>query len=138
MAVGLVIGLGVYTFIYGKGYSYLYDDPKACINCHIMKDQYESWSRSPHQQVTTCNSCHVPENMYFKYINKVDNGFMHALKFTTGVFNDPIRIRQHNFNITIKNCLRCHGAIMSSAIHQDSLREDRSCLHCHRDAGHTH
>lgn len=135
---GFAIGLGSVTFIYGQGYSYLLDDPKACVNCHIMRDQYDSWSKSSHHAVATCNSCHTPENIYFKYINKVDNGFMHALKFTTGTFKDPIRIRQHNFNITMQACLKCHSGIMSSTLHQDPLQEGRSCVACHREVGHTH
>ncbi|MCM2351810.1 MAG: cytochrome c nitrite reductase small subunit [Bacteriovoracaceae bacterium] len=135
---GFALGLGSVTFIYGKGYSYLLDDPKACVNCHVMRDQYDSWNKSSHHKVATCNSCHTPENIYFKYFNKMDNGFMHALKFTTGTFKDPIRIRQHNFNITMQACLKCHGDLMSSTLHQEPLREGRSCVACHREVGHTH
>jgi nitrate/TMAO reductase-like tetraheme cytochrome c subunit len=36
VAVGLVVGVGAYTFIYAKGGSYLTDNPAACANCHIM------------------------------------------------------------------------------------------------------
>jgi cytochrome c nitrite reductase small subunit len=32
--VGLMIGLGLYTFVYAKGYAYLTNDPAACTNCH--------------------------------------------------------------------------------------------------------
>lgn len=135
---GIVVGLSSFTFIYGKGYSYLQDNPKACVNCHIMRDQYDSWTNSSHHKVTTCNSCHSPENIYFKYFNKIDNGFMHALKFTTGTYNDPIRIRKHNFNITMSACLKCHGELMSSTLHQGPMMEGRSCVACHRDIGHTH
>lgn len=135
---GLVLGVSSYTFIYGKGYSYLSDDPKACVNCHIMRDQYEGWSRSSHHAVATCNSCHTPENIYFKYFNKMDNGFWHSLKFTTGQFKDPIQIREHNFNITMNACLKCHGQIFNSPSHQEPLGEGRSCVNCHRQAGHPH
>ena len=38
---GLAIGLGGYTFVYAKGYSYLLNDPDACANCHIMRDQLD-------------------------------------------------------------------------------------------------
>lgn len=136
--VGLSVGLGFFTFIYGKGYSYLLDDPKACVNCHIMKEQYESWNRGSHQNVATCNSCHTPENIYFKYFNKMDNGFFHGLKFTTGKFKDPIKIRQHNFNITMKACLQCHSSLMENQLHQPELLEGRACVQCHRDVGHHH
>lgn len=135
---GSVIGLGGFTFIYGRGYSYLSDDPKACVNCHIMQDQYDSWQRSPHRQYTTCNSCHTPENIFLKYFVKAENGMNHAYKFTTGSFNDPIQIRPHNFNITMKACLNCHGQIFSDVGHQAQLSGDVSCVHCHKDVGHFH
>ena len=28
--IGVVVGVGSYTFIYAKGYSYLTNDPRAC------------------------------------------------------------------------------------------------------------
>ena len=136
--IGLTLGLGSFTFIYGKGYSYLQDDPKACVNCHIMRDQYDSWIKNPHSKVTTCNSCHAPENIYLKYFSKAENGFNHSWKFTLGNFNDPIRIRPHNFDITMKACLRCHGELLNSTGHEEKLKEGRSCVQCHKDVGHTH
>ena len=39
---GALIGLGAYTFVYAKGYSYLTNDPRACANCHIMRDHYDA------------------------------------------------------------------------------------------------
>lgn len=135
---GIAIGLGLYTFIYAKGYSYFSNDPKACVNCHIMRDQYNSWSRGSHKQVTTCNSCHLPENIYYKYFNKAENGFMHSLKFTTGIYKDPLRIREHNFNITMRACLKCHGNLMSSTLHQAPMADNISCVNCHKDVGHQH
>ena len=136
--VGLIVGLGSYTFIYGKGYAYLKDDPKACVNCHIMRDQCDSWTKSSHHAVTTCNSCHSPENIYMKYFNKSENGFNHGWKFTTGLYKDPIRIRAHNFDIAMKSCLKCHGQLLNSVTHEKSLQEGRSCVQCHRDVGHSH
>ncbi len=40
---GIVIGLSGYTFYYAKGYSYLLDDPKACMNCHVTRDNFLTW-----------------------------------------------------------------------------------------------
>ena len=37
--LGVVVGLGTYTFVYAKGYSYLSNDPAACANCHVMQPQ---------------------------------------------------------------------------------------------------
>jgi cytochrome c nitrite reductase small subunit len=138
LVAGLAIGLGSFTFIYGKGYSYFSDNPAACVNCHIMHEQYDSWSKSAHSEVATCNSCHTPENFFFKAFSKAENGFNHSWKFTTGRFKEPLRIRQHNFDITISACLKCHATLMSNSLHQQPLAEGRSCLHCHREVGHTH
>lgn len=135
---GLILGMAIFTFFYGKGYSYLSNDSKACVNCHIMRDQYESWKKNPHASHTTCNSCHTAENFYYKYFNKVENGFNHALKFTTGIHSDPIKIREHNFNITMQSCLRCHSQLIESIQHQNALTEGRSCVQCHQNVGHDH
>src|SRR5688572_23556212 len=39
---GVVAGMGFFTFGYAEGLSYFSSDPKACANCHIMNDQYDS------------------------------------------------------------------------------------------------
>ena len=58
--IGLLIGVGVYTFGYARGASYMTDDPAACANCHVMRDQYESWMKGSHGKVAVCNDCHTP------------------------------------------------------------------------------
>jgi hypothetical protein len=37
-AAGGVFGLGGYTFVYAEGGSYFSDDPRACVNCHVMRE----------------------------------------------------------------------------------------------------
>ena len=37
--VGIVIGLCGYILYLSKAQSYLSDDPKACVNCHIMEPE---------------------------------------------------------------------------------------------------
>jgi len=54
--LGLAIGLGGYTFIYSKGYSYLTNNPAACANCQVMRAQYDAWLKSSHHSAATCNS----------------------------------------------------------------------------------
>ncbi|MEO5768081.1 MAG: cytochrome c nitrite reductase small subunit, partial [Polyangia bacterium] len=46
--IGGVVGLGLFTFRYAEGLSYFSTEPKACANCHVMNDQYASWSKGPH------------------------------------------------------------------------------------------
>jgi cytochrome c nitrite reductase small subunit len=45
-AIGLAVGVGGYTFVYARGGSYLTDDPAACANCHVMREQYDGWIKS--------------------------------------------------------------------------------------------
>ena len=45
---------------------YLFDDPAACVNCHIMTPYYQSWFHNSHAKWTNCNDCHVPQDNIFK------------------------------------------------------------------------
>jgi cytochrome c nitrite reductase small subunit len=40
--MGIPAGIGAFTFVYAKGFSYLSTDPRACVNCHIMNRQYDA------------------------------------------------------------------------------------------------
>ncbi len=90
--MGAAVGLGIYTFAYAKGWSYLTDDPKACANCHVMSEQYEGWLKASHRSVAVCNDCHVPDNFVGKYYTKANHGFWHSFYFTTQTFHEPIRM----------------------------------------------
>ena len=37
--LGVPAGVGAFTFVYAKGFSYMSSDPRACVNCHVMKPQ---------------------------------------------------------------------------------------------------
>jgi cytochrome c nitrite reductase small subunit len=82
--LGCLLGIGGYTFVYAKGYSYLTNDPEACANCHVMREQFDGWTRSSHHGVAVCNDCHTPPGAVPKYVTKARNGFWHSFYFTTG------------------------------------------------------
>ena len=92
MALGGLAGLGMFTFGYGDGASYLRDDPTACANCHVMRSHLDSWVASSHHAVATCNDCHLSHNPIGKWLTKADNGFFHSLAFTTGNYHGTNRI----------------------------------------------
>ena len=46
LLAGVLMGVGAFTFLYAEGFSYLSSDPQACVNCHIMRPQYDSWQKS--------------------------------------------------------------------------------------------
>lgn len=64
--VGVFLGLSASTFTYAEGTSYLSNDPRACVNCHIMREQYDAWQKSLHHANATCNDCHVPHDLVGK------------------------------------------------------------------------
>lgn len=135
---GVMAGLGAYTFVYAKGYSYMTNDPQACANCHIMRDHYAAWTRASHRSVAVCNDCHTPPGFVPKYITKARNGFWHSFYFTTGRYPDPIRITPRNHRVTELACRKCH-AELTAAIdpgHGDRAPNGIACTTCHNDVGH--
>jgi len=135
---GVVLGLALFTFGYARGHSYMTDDPEACVNCHVMKGQYEGWLRSSHRSAAVCNDCHTPPGFIPRYFTKALNGFNHSLAFTTGRFPDEIRITGRNKRVADESCLKCHGDITSSMRMARHGREEVDCVACHRNVGHAH
>jgi cytochrome c nitrite reductase small subunit len=134
--VGGLAGLGGYTFVYAKGYSYLTNDPRACANCHVMNDHFAAWTRSSHRSVATCNDCHTPPGLVPKYATKASNGFWHSFYFTTGGYPDPIRITGRNRSATEQACRHCHDELTQSIDAGHGPGRDVSCLRCHETVGH--
>ena len=97
---GLAAGLGAYTFVYAKGYSYLSHDPAACSNCHVMRSYHDGWLKASHRAAAACNDCHTPPDFIGKYTTKAVNGFFHSLAFTSGRYPDVIAIKERNRKIT--------------------------------------
>jgi cytochrome c nitrite reductase small subunit len=138
---GIAVGLGSYTFVYARGYSYLTNDPAACANCHIMREHFDAWTRASHRAVATCNDCHTPPGLVPKYLTKARNGFWHSFYFTVGGYPDPLRITPRNHDVTEQACRTCHEELTASietvrsspgAAHRGAL----SCTTCHRTVGH--
>ncbi len=133
--LGIGIGIGAYTFVYAKGASYLTNDPAACVNCHVMREQFDGWIKGSHRSVAACNDCHTPPGLVGKYTTKALNGFWHSVAFTTGWFHEPIDITPRNRAVTESACRGCHGAIVQ-AIEADARSGPLACLTCHASVGH--
>ena len=55
LLLGGLSGLGLYT--YAEGAAYFSDDPKACLNCHVMREPFEANCRaSPQHRFKRCKS----------------------------------------------------------------------------------
>ena len=136
--LGVTLGIGTYTFVYAKGYSYLTNDPAACANCHVMSDHFAAWQRSSHRSVAVCNDCHTPAGLVPKYVTKAQNGFWHSFYFTFGGYPDPLRITPRNHDIAELSCRKCHTEVTSSIdrAHSNIGQGSLSCTSCHNEVGH--
>ena len=132
------MGLGVYTFQYGEGLSYLSNDPKACINCHVMRRHYNAWAQGSHSGAAGCNDCHVPHAFPAKWLAKMENGLNHSIKFTLQNYRRPIQIRTVNLDKAVANCIRCHGEqINRMPEHPVKVDDGVRCTECHVSVGHS-
>jgi cytochrome c nitrite reductase small subunit len=135
--VGVPAGVGAFTFIYAKGFSYLSTDPRACVNCHVMNPQYDGWLKSGHRHTATCVDCHLPAHGLAKWVAKADHGFRHSTAFTLQNFKEPIEITPHDLALVQDNCVRCHADVVHAvAIAPGPRGESLDCMHCHAGAGH--
>jgi len=135
--LGVLFGIGGYTFKYAEGFSYLSADPKACVNCHIMNSQYDSWQKASHHGIAKCVDCHLPHDFIPKYLAKSENGFFHSKGFTFQDFHEPILIKSRNSQVLQENCLACHEDLVMDLVagartDWDAVR----CVHCHQSVGH--
>lgn len=136
VALGILAGIGLYTFRYAEGLSYLSNDPQACMNCHVMREHHDSWLKGSHHAAATCNDCHVPHEFPAKYLAKMRNGWNHSKAFTLQNFPEPIRITRHNLAALQHNCVACHAiAVSEIAAHHEPAAQLR-CTECHRSVGH--
>ena len=135
--LGVLGGLGTFTFGYGQGASYLSDRPAACTSCHVMQESYDTWQSSGHRHVAVCNDCHLPHGVR-KWITKADNGFFHSLAFTTGDYPWPLQIKPRNARITQQACIDCHGPTVHNMLPSSQERPAPECVGCHAAAGHAH
>lgn len=140
---GIVVGLTFYGIYISRVFSYLSDDPAACVNCHIMSPHYASWYHSSHREHATCNDCHIPHDNKIRGLwFKINDGLRHSTIFTFGGYPQVIRIRESGQEVVQENCLRCHSHQLSFvSIFQTSSQKPlhqfhRKCWECHREVPH--
>jgi cytochrome c nitrite reductase small subunit len=135
--LGVAAGVGGFTFVYAKGGSYFTNDPRACVNCHVMNEQYDGWVKGSHRAVAACNDCHTPPGLLGKYATKAQNGFWHSFYFRMGGFAEPIRITSRNREVTESACRHCHGEVVDQMLGGGPRRDEGvACLRCHSGVGH--
>lgn len=130
IGLGVSLGLGLVLARMSRMTSYLSDDAKTCINCHVMNDAYMSWKHSSHRNVATCSDCHVPHNNIFaQYAFKACDGFRHSYVFT--MRNEPqvLKLSEGAIPVVQNNCIRCHKEMVEMTSLTTS--GERLCWDCH-------
>ncbi|MDX9758213.1 MAG: cytochrome c nitrite reductase small subunit [Bacteroidota bacterium] len=143
LVLGILGGFGAFIFYVSNAVSYLSDDPRTCVNCHVMAPQYATWQRGSHGRVTTCNDCHVPQDNFFRtYAFKASDGMRHATMFTLRLEPQVIQIKEAGVAVVQENCIRCHEDLVhkvsSGSLTAMNARagEGLLCWECHREVPH--
>lgn len=143
LMAGAVTGLILYLIHISNFFSYMSDDPKTCMNCHIMGPQYASWYHSSHRENATCNDCHVPQdNIFNTMFFKAMDGMRHSAIFTMRTEPQAIIIKSMGEGAVQKNCLRCHQKTLEPlhAMKNNSINSNhgkgRKCWECHQHVPH--
>jgi cytochrome c nitrite reductase small subunit len=140
---GIMAGLFFFLVYVSDAASYLSDDPKACVNCHIMAPEYATWAHSSHREAAHCNDCHVPHDNFFNtYYFKAKDGLRHAYMFTLRLEPQTIFIKEDGKRVVQQNCHRCHDDLIrnervmafTDSFHGHS--RERLCWDCHRETPH--
>jgi cytochrome c nitrite reductase small subunit len=140
-----VIGLFGYVVNASNMVSYFSEDPKVCINCHVMNTQYATWQHSSHRERATCVQCHLPQDsLVDKMIAKSRDGFNHSIAMTFRTYDNSIRVSDNAAKRIQNNCISCHGELVSQMVestksYQKNSGEpqvDRNCWDCHRVTPH--
>jgi len=136
--IGILAGLGSYTFNYALGFSYLTSNPDACANCHVMLNEYDGWHKGPHHNSAVCTDCHLPHSIIPKYVAKAETGMHDAISFTRQNYHEPIMLKNpENSRILQNECLRCHDGMVQNITFIRNVDGDlKTCVHCHRRVGH--
>ena len=139
----LLVGLVIFLLYISKAHSYLSDNPKTCVNCHIMAPEYATWNHSSHREVAHCNDCHVPHNNVFnKFYFKAKDGLRHATIFTLRAEPQVIFIKEEGAEVVHQNCIRCHSKqvvdpkLNAKVKNHHANMTDRKCWDCHREVPH--
>lgn len=135
----LVGGLGLFTFNHAQGWSYFSHDPTACVNCHVMRPQFQAWQHSTHKNVATCQDCHMPHDFVGKWYTKARDGWNHSKAFTLGNFKEPIEITAADKRIALHNCVACHRPLLTQThlnVKEMQQPNTPTCTSCHGNVGH--
>jgi cytochrome c nitrite reductase small subunit len=130
-ALGAAAGLALVVARVANATSYLSDDSKTCINCHVMTNAYATWQRGSHGKVAVCNDCHVPHsNPVATWAFKARDGLRHSYVFTLRAEPQVMRLSAGAVPVVQANCVRCHADRLVMV--RLAGPAERRCWDCHQ------
>ena len=140
IVTGFLFGFGLVVLKISNATSYLSDDPKSCMNCHVMTPQYATWEKSSHSKTAVCVDCHIPhDNIIHKFLFKASDGLRHSTIFTFRLEPQVIKIKEAGIDVVQQNCIRCHSNLVekiSIAKNLEIHKNGKLCWDCHREVPH--
>ncbi len=154
--IAVIVGLAAYLVHVSKATSYLSDDPKTCVNCHIMAPQYATYAHSSHREWANCNDCHVPHKWTDKIVRKVQAS-KEIFAFLMGNISTEEKFYARRKHLAIREwqrmkendsqeCRNCHNfdfmdfseqGPRSVKQHSTALANgDKTCVDCHKGIAH--
>ena len=135
-----VAGGTLFAFINAEGFLMLTDSPKACVQCHIMGDVYESYIKGDHARQAGCVDCHLPHDTIGYWSKKAYHGLKHGFYFTIGGNPANLDAAAMTHSDVNNQCAYCHADLSHNAINATlgQEQEQLDCLRCHRGVGHMH
>ncbi len=74
--------MGVFTFTYAEGFSCLSDDPRACANCHVMR---EVFSGASDVDLTKARQLHRKADMRWDFVSAENSVGFHSPQQTARI-----------------------------------------------------
>ena len=117
VAAGSALGTGGYAVYYGEGLSYLSNDPKACVNCHIMRDHYDGWAEGQPPRRRDLQRLPHPARLHPQVPGRrrrTGSGTPRGSRFRTSTSRSGSARR--TAAVLQKNCIHCHHDVVRRTI----------------------
>ncbi len=137
ISTGVMVSFAVLVLALGAAGALLTPQPFFCRTCHVERDIYKAWTKSPHNEIS-CLSCHRKPGVSGYLTSQVEMA-KRVSSSIFGTYQKPL-----TSNVDNSSCLPCHkeilkGTVVRSVIkvrHRDFLQEGQACTDCHSGVGH--
>lgn len=132
--VGMACGFLSFAAVRAGAVAYLSNEPSACAGCHLMRPRHDSWSRSGHKMVASCNDCHAAHSGATRFVSQGMSGLRHATVDTLDEDSAASLANRTTKETVEAACRRCHHRVVGAMLARAG--DKASCVSCHESVGH--